>query len=40
VSRVVVESSGGDRRGRADRILDTARDLLLAWGYRRGTIDE
>jgi AcrR family transcriptional regulator len=40
VSRVVVESSGGDRRGRADRILDTARDLLLAWGYRRVTIDE
>lgn len=25
---------------RADRILDTARDLLLAWGYRRVTIDE
>ena len=25
---------------RADRILDTARDLLLRWGYRRVTIDE
>jgi AcrR family transcriptional regulator len=37
---VVVERSRGDRRERADRILDTARDLLLAWGYRRVTIDE
>lgn len=25
---------------RADRILDSARDLLLRWGYRRVTIDE
>jgi AcrR family transcriptional regulator len=25
---------------RADRILDTAKDLLLRWGYRRVTIDE
>ncbi|MEU4550036.1 TetR/AcrR family transcriptional regulator [Nonomuraea dietziae] len=25
---------------RADRILDTAQDLLLRWGYRRVTIDE
>lgn len=29
-----------DRRERADRILDTAKDLLLRWGYRRVTIDE
>jgi AcrR family transcriptional regulator len=29
-----------DRRRRADRILDSARDLLLRWGYRRVTIDE
>jgi AcrR family transcriptional regulator len=37
---VVVERSRGDRQERADRILDTARDLLLSWGYRRVTIDE
>ncbi len=37
---MVVERSSGDRRERADRILDTARDLLLSWGYRRVTIDE
>jgi AcrR family transcriptional regulator len=37
---VVVERSRGDRRERADRILDTARELLLSWGYRRVTIDE
>jgi AcrR family transcriptional regulator len=36
----MAERSGGDRRDRADRILDTARDLLLLWGYRRVTIDE
>ena len=36
----MVERSRGDRRERADRILDTARDLLLSWGYRRVTIDE
>lgn len=30
----------GDQRERADRILDTAKDLLLRWGYRRVTIDE
>jgi AcrR family transcriptional regulator len=36
----VVRRFGGDRRERADRILDTARDLLLSWGYRRVTIDE
>lgn len=29
-----------DRRERADRILDTAKDLLLRWGYRRVTVDE
>ena len=29
-----------DRQQRADRILDSARDLLLRWGYRRVTIDE
>ncbi|MGV0744846.1 TetR/AcrR family transcriptional regulator [Mycolicibacterium sp. XJ870] len=28
------------RRERADRILDTAKDLLLRWGYRRIRIDE
>jgi AcrR family transcriptional regulator len=37
---VVVQRVRGDRRERADRILDTARDLLLSWGYRRVTIDE
>jgi AcrR family transcriptional regulator len=36
----MVGRSRGDRRERADRILDTARDLLLSWGYRRVTIDE
>ena len=36
----MAERPGGARRDRADRILDTARDLLLAWGYRRVTIDE
>ena len=36
----MVERSRGDRRERADRILDTARELLLSWGYRRVTIDE
>ena len=35
-----MERTGIDRRERADRILDTARDLLLSWGYRRVTIDE
>lgn len=35
-----MERSRGDRRERADRILDTARELLLSWGYRRVTIDE
>jgi AcrR family transcriptional regulator len=29
-----------DQSGRADRILDAAKDLLLRWGYRRVTIDE
>ncbi len=37
---MVVERSRGDRRERAERILDNARDLLLSWGYRRVTIDE
>jgi AcrR family transcriptional regulator len=36
----LAERLGVDRRERADRILDTARELLLAWGYRRVTIDE
>jgi AcrR family transcriptional regulator len=36
----MAERSGVDRQERADRILDTARDLLLSWGYRRVTIDE
>jgi AcrR family transcriptional regulator len=34
------ERSTVDRHQRADRILDSARDLLLRWGYRRVTIDE
>jgi AcrR family transcriptional regulator len=37
---VIAERPGVDRQQRADRILDTARDLLLSWGYRRVTIDE
>ncbi len=37
---VIAEHSSPDRRQRADRILDSARDLLLRWGYRRVTIDE
>ena len=37
---MVVERPRGDRRERANRILDTARELLLSWGYRRVTIDE
>jgi AcrR family transcriptional regulator len=36
----MAERPGVDRQQRADRILDTARDLLLSWGYRRVTIDE
>jgi AcrR family transcriptional regulator len=36
----MIGRSSEDRRARADRILDTARDLLLGWGYRRVTIDE
>src|ERR1700748_1016227 len=36
----MAERSGPDRLQRADRILDTARELLLSWGYRRVTIDE
>jgi hypothetical protein len=34
------ERSGADRQDRANRVLDTARELLLSWGYRRVTIDE
>jgi AcrR family transcriptional regulator len=37
---VTTERPVGGRLERADRILDTARDLLLSWGYRRVTIDE
>ena len=37
---MMAERPGADRQQRADRILDTARDLLLSWGYRRVTIDE
>jgi AcrR family transcriptional regulator len=37
---VIVERSTVDRQQRADRILDSARELLLRWGYRRVTIDE
>lgn len=36
----MAERSRVDPVDRADRILDTARDLLLSWGYRRVTIDE
>src|ERR1700744_1959913 len=36
----MAERSGLDRVPPADRILDTARELLLSWGYRRVTIDE
>ncbi|HEX3548661.1 MAG TPA: helix-turn-helix domain-containing protein, partial [Mycobacterium sp.] len=36
----MVQRSHVDRVERADRILNTARDLLLRWGYRRVTIDE
>ena len=36
----MVERPNLDRRQRADRILDSARDLLLRWGYRKVTIDE
>src|SRR6202012_5656378 len=36
----MVQRSGVDRQERADRILDTARELLLSWGYRRVTIDD
>ena len=32
--------SAGREQERADRILDTAKDLLLRWGYRRIRIDE
>jgi AcrR family transcriptional regulator len=35
-----MERSAVDRQQRADRILDSARELLLRWGYRRVTIDE
>ncbi|MEU7001696.1 helix-turn-helix domain-containing protein [Nonomuraea sp. NPDC046570] len=34
------ETRRSDLDDRADRILDTAKDLLLRWGYRRVTIDE
>ncbi|ORV99742.1 TetR/AcrR family transcriptional regulator [Mycobacterium kyorinense] len=37
---MTTQGAGADRRERADRILDTGRDLLLSWGYRRVTIDE
>jgi AcrR family transcriptional regulator len=36
----VAQSRSADQRARADRILDTAKDLLLRWGYRRVSIDE
>lgn len=35
----MVEPARGGQ-ARADRILDTAKDLLLRWGYRRVTVDE
>ena len=36
----MVQRSRVNRKDRADRILDTARDLLLRWGARRVSIDE
>lgn len=36
----MIGSPSQERRERADRILDTAKDLLLRWGYRRVTVDE
>lgn len=36
----MAEASRSGQQERADRILDTARDLLLRWGYRRVTVDE
>lgn len=36
----MVERGRLEQRERADRILDTARELLLSWGYRRVTVDE
>jgi AcrR family transcriptional regulator len=38
-NRILVNNRGVQRE-RADRILDTAKDLLLRWGYRRIRIDE
>jgi AcrR family transcriptional regulator len=35
-----MEKSRIDRLMRAEHILDTARELLLRWGYRRVTVDE
>lgn len=37
---MIVKRAEVGRPERADRILDTARELLLSWGYRRVTIDE
>lgn len=40
-NRILVKAGVVDaRHERADRILDTAKDLLLRWGYRRIRIDE
>ncbi|MEO3813686.1 helix-turn-helix domain-containing protein [Sphaerisporangium sp. B11E5] len=38
--RVPVDGARADRGRRAGLILDTAAELLVAWGYRRVTIDE
>ncbi|MBB4931125.1 AcrR family transcriptional regulator [Lipingzhangella halophila] len=34
------DTAAGEREQRAERILDAAAELLIAWGYRRVAIDE
>lgn len=36
----VADSAAAERDRRAERILDAAAELLIAWGYRRVAIDE
>ncbi|PRY02661.1 TetR/AcrR family transcriptional regulator [Allonocardiopsis opalescens] len=35
-----VPGAAAERERRAERILDTARELLVSWGYRRVTVEE